>query len=106
MATKQFDDKNFEVEVMQSDQPVMVDFYAQWCGRGKLAAPVVEELATKYEGKLKVGKVDVDESSNTAGKLGVMSIPTVIMFKDGKEVARQVGYGGRDGYEAMIAKHV
>ena len=69
----------------------MVDFWATWCGPCKMLAPVVEDLGKKYEGKALIGKVDVDENQALAGKYGVMSIPTVIFFKDGKEIAREVG---------------
>lgn len=97
-------DINFEEKVIKSKIPVLVDFFADWCGPCKLAAPVLEELSKDYAGKVEIAKLDVDESNKTAGSFGVMSIPTVIMFKDGKEVERKVGFGGRSPYEEMIKK--
>ena len=95
--------QDFDGKVLQAAEPVLVDFYADWCGPCKLAA-IIEELASVYAGKVTIGKLDVDENSATAAKYGVMSIPTVIMFKGGKEVDRQVGFGGRQMYEKMIEK--
>ncbi|WP_343246524.1 thioredoxin [Diplocloster hominis] len=81
-----FNDENFEQEVLKSDIPVLVDFYADWCGPCKMMGPVVEKLADAYNGKVKVGKLNVDNSMETAGKYRVMSIPTFIIFKDGQPV--------------------
>lgn len=102
MAAIHFTDQDFEEKVMQSKIPVMVDFFAEWCGPCKMAAPIIDELAEAYSGKVLIGKVDVDENNATAAKFGVMSIPTVVMFKDGKELARKVGFGGKAGYEEML----
>jgi thioredoxin len=77
-------DDNFENEVIKSDKPVLIDFWAVWCGPCKIIAPVVEELASEYEGKIKVGKLDVDENQQSSIKYGVRSIPTLLIFKDGK----------------------
>lgn len=99
-------DTDFETKVIKSKLPVLVDFFADWCGPCKLAAPILEELSKDYAGKVEVAKLDVDESNKTAGGFGVMSIPTVIMFKEGKEVERKVGFGGRSPYEEMIKKVV
>lgn len=98
-------DADFEEKVIKSDKVVLVDFYADWCGPCKMAAPVIEELADEYEGKAVVAKLDVDANQASAMKYGVMSIPTVIVFKDGKEVERQVGFGGKDMYVQMITKN-
>lgn len=83
--------ENFEKEVLNSNEPVLVDFYADWCGPCKMMAPVVEELAGELQGKAKVGKINVDENQDLAMKYNVMSIPTLIIFKDGKEFKRFVG---------------
>lgn len=100
--TVTFTDQNFADEVIKSDKPVMVDFWATWCGPCVMAGPVVDALADDYKGKIKIGKLDVDANQDTAGKYGVMSIPTVILFKDGKEVARKVGFAGRPMYENLL----
>lgn len=88
---KKFTTDNFEAEVLKSDKPVLVDFYADWCGPCKMMAPVVEALATEYEGKVKIGKLNVDQSPNTAGQYGIMSIPTLLFFKNGEVVNKIVG---------------
>jgi len=86
-----FTDANFQKEALESDLPVLVDFYADWCGPCKMMAPVVEELAGEYEGKFKIGKLNVDEEPNTAEKYRVMSIPTMLVIKDGQSVDTIVG---------------
>lgn len=85
------EDDNFEQEVVQSDKPVMVDFWAEWCGPCQAVGPIVDDLAEEYEGKAKIGKINVDEQRNLAKKFRVMSIPSILFFKDGKEVDRMVG---------------
>jgi thioredoxin 1 len=82
----------------------MVDFWAEWCGPCRMAAPVIEELAKEYDGKVTVAKLDVDAQSEIAEKFGVMSIPTVILFKDGQEIGRQVGFAGKPGYLQLLQK--
>ena len=84
-------DENFDVEVTKSDKPVLIDFWAAWCGPCRMIAPIVEELAIEYEGKAKIGKVDVDENQQTAIKFGVRSIPTLLIFKDGKLLDTIIG---------------
>ena len=77
-------DDNFETEVIKSENPVLIDFWAAWCGPCRIIAPIVEELASEYSGKAKVGKLDVDDNQQTAIKYGVRSIPTLLIFKDGE----------------------
>src|SRR3989344_2250893 len=82
----------------------LIDFWATWCGPCRAAGPIIEELSEEYAGKVLVGKVDVDHEQELAGKYGVMSIPTVILFKDGVEVGRQVGFSGKQGYLDLLKK--
>ena len=84
MALVTITDDNFEEEVIKSDKPVLIDFWATWCGPCRMIAPIVEELAKEYEGKVKIGKLDVDSNQQTSIKFGVRSIPTILIFKDGK----------------------
>lgn len=85
-------DATFESEVIKSDVPVLVDFWAAWCGPCRMVAPVVEELASDYAGRLKVAKLNVDENRSTAAKYGIMSIPTLLLFKQGEIKSRLVGF--------------
>jgi len=98
------DDESFRQEVLESGLPVMVDFWATWCGPCRLIAPVVEELAEEYSGRLKVIKVNVDNSPATAADYGIMSIPTLKFFKNGAEVESIVGVRQKDFIKACIEK--
>lgn len=88
-------ESNFESEVLQSTVPVVVDFWAPWCGPCRSMAPIIDDLAKEFEGKVKVGKVNVDENQTLAGTYSVMSIPTLIFFKDGKTEGQLVGYNSK-----------
>jgi thioredoxin 1 len=89
-------DDTFEAEVLQATEPTLVDFWAAWCGPCRLVAPIVEEIAGDYEDKLRVGKMDVDSNRLTPGKYGISGIPTLILFKDGAEATRIVGFRPKD----------
>lgn len=95
-------DANFQAEVLSSDMPVVVDFWAPWCGPCKIISPIIEALAKQYEGKVKVGKVNVDENPDTAAQFGVMSIPSVFIFKGGQPVKSMVGAQGKEIYQKAI----
>ena len=86
------DDSNFDQTVFQAETPVLVDFWAAWCGPCRMVAPVVEELAEEYEGRISFAKLDVDQNPKTASKYGIMSIPTLLLFKDGKPISNIVGF--------------
>ena len=101
MAQK-FQEDNFNVEVLNATEPVMVDFYADWCGPCKMMAPLVSEMAQKYEGRCKVGKCNVDENPKTAEKFRIMSIPTFLLFKEGAAVQTAVGGMSKAELEAKI----
>ena len=91
-----FDEKNFDSEVLSADGPVLVDFTATWCGPCRMLAPIVEKLATEMDGKLKVGKVDIDASPALAAKYGVRSVPTVMVFQGGEKKATHTGLAKRE----------
>ena len=99
-------DQTFEKEVLQSDQPVLVDFWAAWCGPCRMIAPTVEALAREYLGKAKVAKVNVDENQSTPAHYNIRGIPTLLLFKGGQVQEQLVGAASRDAIENMIKKHL
>lgn len=102
MAEIMVTEQNFEAEVLQATQPVLVDFWATWCGPCRMLAPVLEELAEEYEGRVIVGKVNVDEQPALAAQFGIQSIPTVMLFKDGKMVDMLVGFRPKAQLEQLL----
>ena len=102
MADTTFSDQNFQQDVLSSDKPVLVDFWAPWCGPCKIISPLVDALAQEYEGKIKVGKLNVDDNPDVSGQFGVMSIPTLMFFKNGQPVKSIVGAQGRDTIKSAI----
>jgi len=106
MATINTTDSDFEEIVLKSKTPVLVDFWATWCGPCKMAEPVLEELSELYKDKILVMKLNVDENTKTTQAFTVLSIPTTILFKDGKEIGRQVGFSGREAFENLIKKGI
>lgn len=98
--------ENFEKEVLNSQKPVLIDFWAPWCMPCKIIAPAVEKLAEEMKDKVKVSKANVDENPDVATELSVMNIPTLILFKDGKEVSRIIGVNSKEAIEAKINAHI
>ena len=98
----QITDASFEEVVLKSDKPVLVDFWASWCGPCRMLGPVIEEIATEYEGRVVVGKVDVDSNQDYAAKYGVRNIPTVLVFQNGEVVGRQVGVAPKNTYTEAL----
>ena len=101
-----FSDEDFNTEVLNSDKPVLVDFWAEWCGACKMITPVLEEVAGDYSEKMKIGKINVDDSKDIAVNYGIMSIPTLIIFKNGEEAERIVGYASKDDLKKTLDKYV
>jgi thioredoxin 1 len=106
MKPVELSETNFEQEVLKANTPVLVDFWAVWCGPCKMIAPIVDELAVEYEGKLKIGKVDVDNHQQIAMQYGIRSIPTLLIFKDGKVVEQIVGAAPKKSLIDKLSKHL
>jgi thioredoxin 1 len=104
--THDLTDANFDLEVLKSDLPVLVDFWAEWCGPCRMIAPAVEEFAGEYAGKVKVGKLNVDENMGAASRYNVRGIPTLLLFKGGQVVEQRVGAVGKGELVKMVANHV
>ena len=102
MAEITLTEQNFAVEVLQSELPVLVDFWASWCGPCRMLAPIVEQIAQEQEGKVKVGKVNVDEQSGLAAKYGIASIPTIMVFQNGQVINTAVGVRPKEQLEALL----
>ena len=102
----ELNDENFDQELTSSQVPVLVDYWAEWCGPCKMVAPVLEEIAEEYEGKLLIGKVDVDSNRDSAAKQNVMSIPTLILFKDGKPIDQRIGALSKVQLEEFLNEYI
>ena len=104
--TQTLTDGNFDQSVIKSAVPVLVDFWAEWCGPCRMLAPTVEALASDYDGKVVVGKLNVDDNPNTAAQFGIRSIPTLLLFKDGQVVESVVGLADKTRLQAVLDKHL
>ncbi|NVM01436.1 MAG: thioredoxin [Candidatus Helarchaeota archaeon] len=92
----EFTDENFQKEVLESEKPVLIDFWAEWCAPCSMLAPIIEEISNEYRDKIKVGRIDVDKNPNTAVKYGIRSIPSLLFFKDGKVEEQLIGYQSKN----------
>ena len=99
-------DSSFEEDVLKSERPVLIDFWAEWCGPCKMIAPIVDEIAVEYEGKLRVAKVDADENQDILMNYGIMGIPTLILFKGGEAVERITGFKPKGKIVSQLAAHI
>jgi thioredoxin 1 len=98
--------ENFEQEVLQSDVPVLVDFWADWCMPCKMVEPVLDEMSEEYDGKLKIARLNVDEQGDLAARYNVVSIPTLLLFKDGEIAGQQIGAAPRDRLDKLVQPHM
>ena len=102
----EFDNQNFDSDVLEAGMPVLVDFWAVWCGPCKAIAPIVEEVANDYSGKVRVGKIDVDSNNQVAMRYGIRSIPTLLLFSGGEVVDQIIGNVGKESIESMLSKAI
>ena len=98
--------ENFQEKVLNSDKPVLIDFWAEWCGPCKQVAPIMDELAQEYDGKAVIAKLNIDEAGEVASQLGITSIPTMVVFKNGEPVEAQVGVAPKSKLAQMLDKHL
>ena len=103
---KHITDASFEADVLKSDKPVLLDFWAEWCGPCKQIAPILEDLAKEYEGKVVIAKIDVDKNQQTSAKFGIRGIPTLILFKNGVEIGKKVGGLPKAGIASFIESNI
>ena len=105
-STVNFTDATFDTDVLKAEVPVLVDFWAEWCGPCRMMGPTVEQVAKDYAGKVKVGKLDVDSNQQTASRYGIRGIPTLLLFKGGQIVEQKVGAIGKPEFQKMLDKHI
>lgn len=105
-STVNFTDASFDKDVLSAEVPVLVDFWAEWCGPCRMMAPTVDQVASDYAGKVKVGKLDVDTNQQTASRYGIRGIPTLLLFKGGQIVEQKVGAIGKPEFQKMLDKHI